>query len=677
MCDCGHSFDDHEPARFEFIDDELLIFNYTELSPTMIRDLLSLEEKEYEQFFSNFLKDLYNLKYIKREFAIHDKLLNMLILIIHYLCQHRKSYPIAILQKYYIEYGESNNKSIYKLYDAIEINFNTSRFLSVKQDIHESIIAYAQSLIDEDRMSNTFTEYILYGDNRDDRDKLLNNLALLVIGINRTDYVCILLYPILFKAFKEFKENIEKIPFGYIPVYEHPDADVTFGDAKFKPRKGVFQGGGYGKCNMCTCKNYIGSEGICNNCSHDFNMHEEISIVGENLTDFIPPIQQSEGIKSVKKALKDANIEYKKARFAEESKFKKVLVQHLNTILEYKNIPFFYIPIEAGFAKEWRPMSIKALNFNNTDFMDLYYGGNPRQFVIDAHGSYSYGLKNELKTIDLNPNEIVVMSCSPLEVTGRVVASMEIFCYNSPQDYKFVLLDYLMNNKAKSFGVLNKEKLLKKNESMIGIPIDNESINPLYRNNYCVYKKRCPNLSLHFYNTTKNPVTIYESIPRPVYEYPTQFSSRTIGELISKFKLPKTTQDIKDLSISNMRADNISSISQYLGNDIEHVPYYDSNYFELLNNTYDLSGIDSSISKDDKKWIFDTRSRLDNLIGKFDSDLDNPNVKEREIQTYYRHINPKKKECSTLFDEIQQIRSYYKSMNYTEEIIYFVLSCRI
>ena len=711
------------------LNDELLISDDTTLSTQMLAYINSFSPnkiliffdtifKKYKKNNANRLTKIFSLFFTNTNFSrkllslnediknmalnkIEDILiqiytmdinLDLIISILSFMCKYYSSEYINIIKnklttpqlgdlntffkKEYIINANNQYGTIYKLYDVIEINFNNSEDLILKQSIHTKIIEYIQTLISEDAKKHSPSiEFLLYGDNRDDRDKLLNNLALLVIGINSTEYVCILLYPVLFKAFREFKENVEKINFGSSPVYAQPNEngilDNSEGSNKFISRKGIFMGGGYGRCTECTgCEEYQDSgqdDGLCYNCEHPFTSHEENI---ENIDDHempteVPiiapaiPSSTNTGKDKFKKALKMANSDYKQARFIEESKFKEFIIQILNSKLNH-NIPFFYIPTKVKFTKEWRPMLIKPLKRTNTDFMDIYYRGQARTFLIDCHGAYSYGLNNTLKTIDLYDNEIVVMSCATLECTARFPQNMAMFCCNS-RYYKNMFLEQLLSDYEKL-----RQPFLKKYEAIHDI-----------RNNYCVYTKRCPNLALQFYN--HEPNTLYKELPRPVYEFPTQFRSRTIGDLIATLPDPSILgsidQNIKDLLISNAPYDNISGIAQFLENTIENTRFLSSIYYNnmilySLNNMNDAS-LDPAIIS----WLSTHKIRMNCLLDKFDKDLGQPK-EQREIQTYYTHINPKKQETGTLFDEITKIREYYTKIDPKQQIIYFVSSCR-
>ena len=704
---CEHSFDVHtligddqiDSEWNRILDDELLIPNNTTLSPQILEYINSFSSNEFLRFF-DIIFEKYSkidnlgrirlLKIISKIFA-NSKFKKILLsddginIIKNKLTNPQLGGLYALFKKEYIINANNQYGTIYKLYDVIEINFNNSEDLVLKQSIHSKIIEYIQTLISEDTKKHSpSTEFLLYGDNRDDRDKLLNNLALLVVGITSTEYVCILLYPVLFKAFREFKENVEKINFGSSQVYAQPNESGIFdseGSNKFISRKGIFRGGGDGHCTICSCDGYEDSgDNFCLKCEHDFDVHIDETDVAESevLAAEVPAAEVPEvpaatavppesGKDKLKKALKMANSDYKQARLIEESKFKEFIIQILNSRLNC-NIPFFYVPTKVKFTKEWRPMLIKPLNNTNTDFMDIYYRGQARTFFVDCHGAYSYGLNNTLKTIDLYDNEIVVMSCATCECASRFPYAMTFFCCSS-QYYRDMFIDFVLGDSTK----LNRPflKRFESNQtSLNGVQIP-------YRNNYCVYTKRCPNLSFYFYN--HNPNTLYEEIPCPVYEFPTQFRSRTIGDLIATLPDPSIlgpiTQDIKDLSISNAPYDNIPGITQFLGNTIENTSFLSSIYCNNIKFYHSTKMNDASVPSYIQSWLSTNKIRMNCLLDKFDKDLGQPKEK-REIQTYYTHINPKKQETGTLFDEITKIREYYTKIDPNQKIIYFVNSCR-
>lgn len=133
--------------------------------------------------------------------------------------------------------------------------------------------------------------------------------------------------------------------------------------------------------------------------------------------------------------------------------------------------------------------------------------------------------------------------------------------------------------------------------------------------------------------------------------------------------------NIKDLLISNAPKDNVPGITQFLGNTIENTKFLSSEYYIKLRKYQANKMNDASLNPAIISWLSTHKIRMNCLLDKFDKDLGQPKEK-REIQTYYTHINPKKQETGTLFDEITKIREYYTKIDPNQKIIYFVSSCR-
>lgn len=565
---------------------------------------------------------------------------------------------LMLLKIRYIEhnielYNNPNKNQIFKLYTAIEIDFTNDEFIEEKMKIYKEIMDYVNYLIKKDKEDSPEHQYLLYGEDPsidNNRDKLLNNLCLLIIGVTETDYICILLYPILFTEFKKYQKEKEDTNFGNINLYKVDEKTQT------KFRKGVFEGGGNGRCTIknCICIGFMAKSeiepNICYYCDHPYITHLDVGIQLEEQLETTQPKKYPTILKNLK--------EYNKINFLKASKFGKDIVDILyRNRYNYPPIPFFQIPMNKHFTKHWRPMSIKALDDN---FFDNIYD-TAKRFVIDAHGAVPSG--NDIKTIDLKDNEIVIMSCAPNEPTAMKPIHLLLLFYDN-KNHKKLLMQKL--NRISSTNTISRSSADVKT-SLSG---------DLYRNNFCIYTKKCPNLRLQFYNRSGNQ--FMKSIPRAVFEYPIKFKFNTVGDLLDILHIDKDMpieSPIYRLPLQNYTDQDIisvPSILQYFSNKIEdeNIDYDHSYYITQFLKMFDI---------EDTADIYYPKhlKRMNTFIKKLN------NSKDDAISTYYEHIDPMDQEHGTLFREIIYMRKYYDSLpdsawddNPSRKVVYFVSSCR-
>lgn len=568
---------------------------------------------------------------------------------------HRINTELIILFKIkFILFDQYNNNAIFKQYDAIELNFNTKSQLSTeiitKAEIYNNIVAYAKSLINISRNQSRAHIDLLIGEDNN-RDKLLNNLGLLIVGITSTDYICILLYPILFEYFKIYQSNKESIQFGTTRVY-----------GEF--RKGIFEGGGSGRCNYinevngekCNCSEYqdgMSEDNICYRCEHSASFHMDGKTIFKEV--FSPVLTKN-------------NIKYSYNRTKLKDTFKQAIKSSLDLFYDIDmDIPFFRIPIKKNYAKEWRPMLIKALNSN---FFNTNYD-NAKKFIINTHGSYDVPSDNN-KTIDLYDNEFVVMSCNPFEIIGTNKQLGLMLTFYDKSDHKQFLMNYFKT------GIDPDPILLDRKDSKTLTEMGRDLS---YRDNYCIYTKRCPNLYLQCYDT--NPFKSHN--PMGTFEYPMQFTSNTIGEFLNKINssiVSGVPPNMMALSMKIREPDRykLPSILMFLNNDTDYNnPNYYNNYvqkFRLFETKHSPPDGADPANLDNEAWANEHTTKLDYITEKLSSDKNLPIEEEdrKIVKTYYNNLNPILKIQTTLEAEINEIRKYNSEKKL---VIYFVSACRI
>ena len=367
-------------------------------------------------------------------------------------------------------------KQQFKKFSVIEINFDNYEDLSEKNNIYLDIITYAKKLIGHYQFKNC--HQLVFDGQIDNRDKFLNNLALLIIGFDTSTnaYVCVLLYPTIFKIFKEFQEKKEAITFMGKSAYN------------------LFGGG------------------------PDYYNYKS---------------KYSEQLKKLKSGISASAHEYTES-------INKLIAEYENDIynvLEKMTEPntnllnFFKIPAKEKFTKAWVPMLIKD---TSTLFTDERYR-EKKLFLLSAHGN-SFPPKQ--KTIVLEDNETVIMSCNPLEGIGLNYFDMEDLIFYHPIDENE--LDKLLQNYiCKGFidRGINRFKSIHS------------------RNNFCMFTKKCPNIDLDFYEDENIAENIYlkSSICNITAEWPIIFRPNTINELIAQLGLnpSEISEDVSKLLLNH------------------------------------------------------------------------------------------------------------------------------
>lgn len=177
------------------------------------------------------------------------------------------------------------------------------------------------------------------------------------------------------------------------------------------------------------------------------------------------------------------------------------------------------------FTKAWVPMLIKD---TSTLFTDERYR-EKKLFLLFAHGN-SFPPKQ--KIIVLEDNETVIMSCNPLEGISVTYLDMEDLIFYHPIDENE--LDKLLQN------YICKEFINR------GIKRPGYS----YRNNFCMFTKKCPNINLGFYGEVEN------ALKPPVFisaEWPIIFRPNTINELIAQLDLTPSeiSEDVGKLLLNH------------------------------------------------------------------------------------------------------------------------------
>jgi hypothetical protein len=476
---------------------------------------------------------------------------------------------------------------------------------------------------------------IFKGEMDNNRDKFLNNLGLLIVGFNNTtdEYICILLYPFLFKAYKEYQVYLDTL--------------------EVSKENRVFNGGGKYDCNIdgCICTNFIPSEfdlQRCSNCNH-FEPNHNDNLRGKRLlkTKFLPKIREM-------------NIRKKKLKF---------ILDLYKNIFYRTGIPemFKFFAIPKDMAKKWQPMLIKSFSEYKKNYSNLYH--HMRKFIVKSHGRY---IRPDIDigenyNIDLEPNEIVIMSCNPFVpvTSNRInVLKMEFVSPSNNATIHYLnILDFLNSNKETRDRMFSSD-----------------------RNNYCMYTKKCPNLVLQHYDYGSE---FQDNLPYFTFESPMRYSSPTIADLIMNLNstpekkltreeifqlgLNLNPDDEKTEEILQLRLNNDLSITsspnliKYLFDDIDSLQEYP--ILEQL-QTYKL--------------------RINNLVDKLGAQED-LEIDNREIKTYYKYIDFRKEKhkfeyfgrhTSNLQMEIDSIREYNKSEklnwdnNPDKKIIIFVGTCR-
>jgi hypothetical protein len=315
----------------------------------------------------------------------------------------------------------------YNLYSVIEPN-------NIDYRIYIEINNYIQKILvfSRDPTKKYITDIIFNRENDNNRDKFLNNMGLLIVGFTNSEYICILLYPLLFRAYKAYQMSIDTIKStsdsDHIHIFEKGDRNYT---------------------------KYGGSW------------------------------------EAIRKALKEKNRQKNKLEFLLDL-YNTQMIQKLEDVCLLDIFPFFKIPLMR--AQQWYPMIIKPFNNYLANYSINYK--YIKKFIIMGHGTTIHNTATTLSrktpaVIDLYPNEIVIMSCNPKEVTSSnkiYHMAMELISPDNNDLIHFEHIKTLLNITE------NGNRMTFKNFAI------GDTTYQGGRNNYCIYTKRCPNVKLSFYD---------------------------------------------------------------------------------------------------------------------------------------------------------------------------------
>jgi len=516
----------------------------------------------------------------------------------------------------------SEGTQVFTKYSIIELQGDSEQYMYIiLQNIKEILLWSRKST------KRAIVDVIFDGENDTNRDKFLNNLGLLIVGydnINR-EYICILLYPFLFKAYKAYQMTIDA---------QSDDENIfAEGDPNYTKK------GGGEHCIVCPCTDFIPKEDdaeLCTACGHTILQHNK-----------------TERLKSTFKKMTSSIISQKniKEKIRQKNKLEFLILLYIKKFEELGDLDafkFFKIPFDI--AKKWRPMLIKSFS----QYKEYYSTINPansmrykdmKKFYIDTHGS----INDEHLTIELLSNEIVIMSCHILETVNSLRINSLINAFISPSNNDLIHIDnieYIMNIKESSHRT-NSPQSIFHDETFYG-----------NRNNYCIYTKKCPNLNLSFYDYDSE---FRDNLPFFTYETPMRYTSPTIRDFLTNLeltdRLSSTSPEILDLPLNvdtNLHSPNML---KYLFNDMSY-----------LGN-----------SNPTESQVSEYKPRIRELVDKLSTQK---NI-TREVQTYYDHIDFRIQEKGDLFTEINNMRRYWQSLpeekwenNPNKYVIYFVGACR-
>jgi hypothetical protein len=475
-----------------------------------------------------------------------------------------------------------------------------------------------------DLTKKNIVDAIFDGENDNNRDKFLNNLGLLVVGYDNINnkYICILLYPFLFKAYKAYQMTMD--------LQSNEENIFVEGDPNYTKK------GGGENCieEGCTCIEFFPKEDnnkICNTCGHSILQHYKKERIKSKILTLAAETTR------MKNKL-DFLLQLYKNKFAE-----------LNNLDAFK---FFKIPFES--VKKWEPMLIKSFS----QYKQYYNEPNPannmkykdmKKFIVQAHG----GTVSINPNINLLPNEIVIMSCNILETvnSNRIYDLVNEFI--SPLNNDLIHLDnieLLFNMKEPRH---RKDAFTYEYEGKVQYG---------NRNSFCIYTKKCPNLDLSFYDYGSK---FSNNIPFFTYETPIIYSATTIREFLTKLNLnsriASTSPEILELPLNVDTDISSPNMLKYLFNDI----------------TYSLSSMPV------KSQLNEYIPRINELVSGLYNQK-RLSTDRRAIQTYYDHIDFTKKSKGSLHSEILDMRRYWQSLpedkwgenNPKKYVIYFVEACR-
>lgn len=544
-------------------------------------------------------------------------------------------------------------KSAFNKFSIIEVD---QSFQSSESTIlSNKIKSYTKKLVELSRSTphSKIIDAIFNLENDNFRDKFLNNTGLFVIRVIADNYICILLYPFLFKAYKAYQMQIDSLESArdstYVRIFEKDDKNyskeynISRDNGTITAEKKISGGDNKGACTQCGCKSFIRSaqaEWICS-CGHTNVLHNKETNLRLNMKKFTNTVKQVSSQIVTNKRKLDFLLDMFKDTI--DTYFAELETSSLSeTILEY--LPIFYIP--HNLAKQWRPMNIKPFQ-SIRDYYDIPKVGSNippynmmKTFITVAHGNNTP--ENEPSTIDLFENEIVVMSCNPWDIL-QTDSNLFILQYSLKGVKKNNLMQLL-----EYYNIITSIRANRKYVKLTDLDINYS------RNLLCVYTKRCPNLLLQFYDNAE-----FSNIPFTTIEWPAQYSSKTIDEFITKNDLiPSTHSEINELLLNN--TDNIPNLITYM-----------CNHLDSISLTYNAL----------PEYIPRMKKYVEAMENQEHLELSDPN---REIKTYYKHINFQKQETNTLEKEIKSMREYYKTLpesswenNPGKYVIYFVFACRI
>jgi len=550
----------------------------------------------------------------------------------------------------------TNHKPIiaqFELYSIIEIDNSVEEYTQIKN--------YVKYLITQSKFGAILVNKLVFGDETRDsnRDKFLNNLGLIVIGYDENNYICILLYPILFEKVKKYQQSRDLINSRQ---YRNTHSSIFGGLTEEDIEQLKIENPNITDEEIEQLR--ANDEEIEQLRANDEKLMQK-KLIQKNITENLQKkhsniIAYNEDKKELDKIFQD---------------FKEIIIQNKNNNIT-NVIKLFKIPY--NMAKLWRPMAIKSFTgeyiqyYHSDESYPLYLYDTPigevvppsykdmKKFMIVAHGLNEppEGLP---PTIDLEPNEIVIMSCNPWEPITAGVTSSLIMEFSSP-----INVDSIHYTNIAEF---------------LGASLNDQRRQATSRNNYCFYMKRCPNLSLQFYNPrdfysrNRAEVSVYQSnIPFFTFESPMRYNANTIRELLQKLN-----SDIE-------KADTIRGISgEIISEEIQDLPLNQDNEIpNMLKYLFDNINLTKSIEPMmDNPLLLKYMSRIQDLVKKMDAQEHIPyDAPERAVSTYYTHIDFQKQNTGSLLQEIESIREYNKSPhldwsnNPHKYVIYFVKACR-
>jgi len=311
-------------------------------------------------------------------------------------------------------------------------------------------------------------------------------------------------------------------------------------------------------------------------------------------------------------------------------------------IANIDNTKIFKFDILADLAINWAPMRIKSISsiFNDQAFLSK----NQDKFIISsAHGG-------ELNTppIPLRENEYVIMNCNPWKSTIlSLKLGMNLLLnksgnqlVDSLDNFRDFINNYLRLNTYK----YNRDDWDHGEEFDYKLEKFKSLEDTVYKNNFCVFSNKCPDISLSYYNESKDSSAnsqLMSEIPMSLIQVPVKYKSSSFGELINKIESTIEEEDNKQIFSSMENYTKLSTKNPNI-DDIESMLTPSS--FEQITL---FSKIDTHNSESDIK-IRQSANRL-KYITKYLDESD-------EITTYAANIDPNKKIDTTLKSVIENLR---------------------